>query len=128
MFKLRKWLVLKEKCVNGTINIQQFVDKMSSIKLFYSTPVGEGVKGQPQFYVLSSKENQTKYFPAFLSKENCIGFFNSIGRNGFIIFEGTLKDFLGSLDVNELLQQLGAIIEPNTEYELAIPPMMRCME
>lgn len=125
MFKMRKWAKMKARCDKGEIDIQTFVDTMKNMTLYYSTPFGEDQNGKPQLYVLSSRESEEQYFPAFLSKEQCMRFFASIGRMNFMIIEGNLKDFLCSLDTSPLLAELGAIIEPNNDRIMAVPPGIR---
>jgi len=123
--KSRKWAKMKERYNKGEIDAQFFVDAMKDSMLYYSTPLGDDKAGNSKLYLLSNRETECKYFPAFLSEEHCMQFFTKSGRNGFMIIQGNLGNFLSSLDSSPLLAALGAVIEPSFSDETTIPPGIR---
>ena len=119
------WKEQKDKLERGEIDIQTFVDTLKNTKVFYSTPAGNDKSGNPQLYLLSDNNSDVSFFPAFLSSEHCTNWYNSVGRNGFLILEGDLGSMLKTLDSNEMLSKLGVLIELNTEEQVIIPPNVR---
>lgn len=119
------WIEQKSKLECGEIDMQTFVDTLKNTKLFYSTPAGNDKSGNPQLYLLSGNNSDVSYFPAFLSSEHCTNWYNSVGRNGFLILDGDLGSILKTLDSNEMLSKLGVLIELNTEEQVIIPPNVR---
>ena len=123
--KLKKWQKKSARYAKGEIDAQSFVNAMKNITLYYSTPVGDDKEGNQHLYVLASKETEYHYFPAFLSLPHCLEFFNAMGRNAFMIIQGTLKDALSSLDSSPLLAEFGLVIDPSYPNETGIPPSVR---
>lgn len=119
------WKEQKSNLERGEINIQTFVDTLKNTKVFYSTPAGNDKSGNPQLYLLSGNNSDVSYFPAFLSSEHCTNWYNSVGRNGFLILESDLDSMLKTLDSNEMLNRLGILIELNTDEQVIIPPSVR---
>lgn len=120
-----KWAEMKARYGKSEITIQAFVDTMGKSLLYYSTPLGNGQDGKPRLYLLSSKGSDDRYFPVFLSEKHCMEFFTSLNRDGFMIMQGTLNEFLSSLDIDPLLAKLGVVIEPNFPNVITIPPGIR---
>lgn len=125
MLWFNTWSKMKKKLHNNEIDVLGFVNALRFQKVFYSTPIGEDKQGNNQLYILNSGNSETKYYPAFLTIESCLSFFNSMGRIHFMIIEGDLKSLLDSLDTSPILSECGAIIEPNSVDEFAIQPKIR---
>lgn len=120
-----EWTIASEALERKEITVQEFVDRMSAQKLYYSTPFGDGIAGKSQLWGLSVHDSDTKYYPAFLSYKQCGNFLTAIGRRGFVIIEGTLEDLLDSLDSVEILTQFGAVINPDSAAAVGIEPGIR---
>ena len=131
MFGNKNWEKVISKYKMGKIDAQTFVDEMKSEKLYYSTPFGENVSGQMRPWFLNKSDAEHQFYPAFLTKEHCLRFFQRIGRGPFMIVEGDLKGCLSLLDIKptpdseQLLAGLGLVIEPSFEQETSIPPGIR---
>lgn len=126
--RVKRWQAAAKSYAKGEMDAQMFVDRMKDQILYYSTPFGEDEDGNSQFYVLSKSKTETKYFPAFLTKESCARFFDSLGRDGFMILEGRFGDFLAALDSGPVLAELGTVIEPFSAEAVDIPPWIRAGE
>lgn len=109
----------------GKMTMQEFIDAHAEIPLYYSTPAGEDQNGTMRLWVLSTRDSQTSYYPAFRSEEGCRRFFTASGREAFLIIAGTLRGALDSLDVAPPLQTLGLVIDPDSASPLEIAPGLR---
>ena len=123
--KTGKWDKMRERYINNKIDAQMFVNEMKDTVLYCSTPFGEDKHGKWCFYILSRKETEYKYYPAFLSIEHCKQCFDSLGRSAFVIIKSNLKGILSANDASPALSDLGVIIEPFTDCETVIPPNIR---
>ncbi len=122
---LQNWKEQRQKLINGEINIVAFVNSVKNTTVFYSTPAGNDRSGKPQLYLLSNKDEDVKYFPVFLSQESCMNWYNSVGRNGFVLLEGELFKMLEMLDSNEMLSKLGVLVALGSDEQVIIPPNIR---
>jgi hypothetical protein len=104
---------------------QEFVNYEKDVSLYYSTYIGEDKESNPQVYSLSTKEHEYRFYPAFFTESHLTEFFEGIGRRGYMILNGTLKEFLEMLDSNSETSQMGVIVEPNKDYSTILPPHIR---
>ncbi len=125
IFQKRRFLRDAASLAEGEISVDEFLQKHASQPLYYSTPFGEDADGKQQLWVLSSRDSETKYMPAFTDKEKCRTFFTMIGRRDFMIIKGDLAAFLYALDAHPILAELGAVIDPASDTPIEIPPRMR---
>lgn len=125
IWKKRSWEAAVKQYKAGKMDIQTFVNSMKQETLFYSTPAGNDKDGKPHLYVLSKPDSDTRYYPAFRTEEQCMQFFNALGRNGFLIIKSDLKGLLSSFDAAPQLEEFAAVICPNTPEEMVISPHIR---
>ena len=125
IFQKRRFLRDAASLAEGEISVDEFLQKHASQPLYYSTPFGEDAGGKQQLWVLSSRDCETKYMPAFTDKEKCRTFFTMIGRRDFIIIKGDLAAFLNAFDSHPILRELGAVVDPDSSAPIEFPPMTR---
>ena len=125
LFRKKIRLASVEDYLAGRMIVQAFADLDAEATVYYSTPFGDDRLGRTQLWVLSNRDNDLRYYPAFTSKAACNRFLASIGRYGFPIIEGDLRTLLDSLDSHEALTPLGVVIDPHTENPIAIDPGVR---
>lgn len=101
--------------------IQTFVDKEKNLTLYYSTPAGDNDEGKQMLYLMTDPAGAV-YLPTFTSEEACREFFKSIGRTNFVGLQNTLENLLDTLDTNEMLKELGVLIDG----EVPVPADVRC--
>ena len=110
----------------GKLTIQQFVNLNEKRTLWYSTPFGTDIRtGRERPYALSRADLDTLFLPAFTSAEACTRHFESVGRDGFLVIKGTLKDALASLDAHPVIASWGVVVDPGEADSVCIPPRVR---
>jgi hypothetical protein len=107
----------------GRIAYKKFFKVFKKQKLFFSTPLGDDTDGNPQFYLLSTEGDENSYYPAFLSMEHLAEYFDSIKRDGYMVFDGTLKELI-KMNRNAFkgMPIPGIGIEPMYPVAAKIPP------
>lgn len=110
----------------GKLTMQQFVNLNEKCPLWYSTPFGTDIRtGRERPYALSRADLDTLYLPVFTSAEACAKHFESVGRDGFLVIKGTLKDALASLDAHPVIASWGVVVDPGEADSVCIPPRVR---
>lgn len=122
---MRRFLRDAASLAGGALSVDAFLRMHARQPLYYSTPFGEDAGGKQQLWALSSRDSETKYMPAFTDKEKCRAFFTMIGRRNFMIIKGDLAAFLNALDAHPMLADLGAVIDPDSDAPIEIPPHVR---
>jgi len=119
------------------ITVQEFVNKSRNLVVYSSTPYGDLVGGGSKMFLLcKAEDDDTHYLPVFVSLEHMKEFYKD--RNGYLIVEETLKDFLEGHDPDLFkkafnkyhgpsLPRLGALLEPG-HCNVEIPPGIRCQD
>jgi len=106
---------LLEKHENGELDDRTFLRLFGERIVFYSTPFGDHIDGNPRLFALTINE-KTGYLPVFITQDNAIEFYNKVGRKGFIIMRSSFISFLETLKIsNNGNSQIkfGAVIDPN---------------
>ena len=109
---------------SNTISLQQFINAQKDTIVFYSTPLGNDMNGNPKLYCLNTNQSNFSYLPIFLKQEHLVEFYKD-NRAGFMILNSTLEQYLNTLDSNELLSRMGVVIEPMKDCNIAIEPGIR---
>ena len=102
-------------------SIQTFVDRKRDLLLYYSTPAGNNDEGKQMLFLMTDPAGAV-YLPAFTSEEACRDFFKAIGRSDFVGLKNTLENLLDTLDTNEMLKELGILIDG----KVPVPADVRC--
>lgn len=122
----RRWAESVAQLKAATLTIQQFVNLNEKCPLWYSTPFGTDIRtGRERPYALSRADLDTLYLPVFTSAEACTRHFESVGRDGFLVIKGTLKDALASLDAHPVISSWGVVVDPGEADSVCIPPRVR---
>lgn len=99
---------------NGSIDDKSFLRSFGEIKVFYSTPFGDHKDGGSRLFALPAQD-KTGYLPIFTSMERAMEFYETAGRCGYLLMEGTFISFLETTrDINagDTPVKLGAVIDP----------------
>lgn len=103
---------------NGEIDIQSFVNSVSDIKVFYSTPYGDHKDGKPRLFLLTDSTGKTPYLPAFTTKEQMQDFYEKAGRTAYMIMTRSVGDLLNFIDSQTTPEPLGLVID----LRVPVPP------
>ncbi len=101
-------------------SIQSFVNENRELTVYYSTPAGENEEGKQMLYLMTDNAGAV-YLPVFTEQKECEDFFIRIGRRNFVGLQNSLKNLLDTLDTNEMLEELGVLID----QEVPIPMKVR---
>ncbi len=107
------------------IGLEEFARAFKNQTLYYSTLVGDTDNGRQAFFACSTEGDKNRYYPVFLTEGHLGEFFTKYHRSAHMILQDNLEHFLSVLDSNNMVEQLGVVIEPLYDCNVSIPPLFR---
>ncbi|MGL4382943.1 MAG: hypothetical protein ACRCTA_04420 [Bacilli bacterium] len=104
---------LIDKYNEGLLSVDDFLGEFASIVVYYSTPFGESIEGEPRLFALEGHQNQV-YLPVFTSSLKLQEYCKVSGRANYIIIQDTFYNFIKStyeINVDSKSIIFGALID-----------------